>query len=141
LYEIFCSEAEFISCFRALNYTQLFKPQSAGIEGAENNVFMLIFNTTYLVPDKVYGKWIKWIREENIPYMLQSGYFEKPQIAKVYSNEEQEGESFSVQFHVAGLDELEQWHLKYATEFQTNFKAKFAEEVMFFATILEIMDL
>ncbi|MBP8783649.1 MAG: DUF4286 family protein [Paludibacter sp.] len=102
---------------------------------------MLIFNTTYLVSDKVYGKWIKWIREENIPYMLQSGYFDKPQIAKVYANEEQEGESFSVQYHVAGLDELEQWHLKYAAEFQSNFRSKFGEEVIFFATVLEIMDL
>ena len=63
------------------------------------------------------------------------------QTSKVYANEEQEGESFSVQYHVAGLDELEQWHLKYAAEFQSNFRSKFGEEVIFFATVLEIMDL
>ena len=46
-----------------------------------------------------------------------------------------------VQYHVAGLDELEQWHLKYAAEFQSDFRSKFGEEVIFFATVLEIMDL
>lgn len=102
---------------------------------------MLIFNTTYLVPDNLYKNWIKWLREENIPFMLRSGYFDKPQIAKVYVQQEQEGESFSVQFNVSGLDELEQWHIKYAEEFQLEFKQRFGEEIMFFATVLEIIDL
>jgi len=72
---------------------------------------------------------------------LPALHWHKPYQFEVYPNEEQEGESFSVQYHVAGLDELEQWHLKYAAEFQSDFKSKFGEEVIFFATVLEIMDL
>ncbi|MBN2766473.1 MAG: DUF4286 family protein [Paludibacteraceae bacterium] len=102
---------------------------------------MLIFNTTYLVPDKHYESWIKWLRKDCIPFMLQSEYLRHPQLAKVYAEEAQDGESYSVQFHVAGLEELEKWHLKYANEFQNMLRTKFGQEILFFATVLEIMDL
>ena len=50
---------------------------------------MLIFNTTFLVSDKVHGPWLKWVREQHIPFMLESDLFSKPQVAKVLSVEEQ----------------------------------------------------
>jgi len=100
---------------------------------------MLIFNTTFLVSDHVSGQWIKWIREEHIPFMLASKTFSKPQLAKVYTQEDQEGTSYSLQFHVADLHTLENWHIEYAKTFEKQFAEKFGTKVVFFATILEII--
>ena len=44
---------------------------------------MLIFNTTYKVPNVVNELWINWISEQHIPFMLQSGSFSKSQVAKI----------------------------------------------------------
>ena len=101
---------------------------------------MLIFNTTYLVSDKMHGVWNKWVREHLIPFMTGSNYFTQPQIAKVYTQEEQEGTSFSVQFHIADLAALEDWNNRYGAEFQKNCSEKFGTEVLFFSTVLEIME-
>ena len=101
---------------------------------------MLIFNTTYLVSDKSYGIWFKWLYEQHIPFMLESGYFNKPQVAKVLTNEPQDGTSYSVQFHISTMKELEAWNEKYGEEYANNFSKQFGEEVLFFSTVLEVME-
>lgn len=101
---------------------------------------MLILNTTYLVSDKMYGVWFKWLYEHHIPFMLNSGYFEKPQVAKVLSNEPQDGTSYSVQFQTANMRSLEAWNGKYAEAFLEEFSMQFGEEVLLFSTVLQVLE-
>jgi Domain of unknown function (DUF4286) len=101
---------------------------------------MLIFNTTFLVSDRYYGSWLKWSREFLIPFMLESGEFTQPQVAKVLGADDEEGTSFSVQFHIADMDKLVSWNAEYAERFQTEVSTRFGEEVLFFSTILEIIN-
>lgn len=101
---------------------------------------MLIFNTTFLVSDTAHTQWLKWVREQHIPFMMKSGTFTQPQIAKVFSNESQDGTSYSVQLQVQDLQALENWHIQYAKIFEQKFAETFGSEVIFFATILEIIE-
>ncbi|NDV46625.1 DUF4286 family protein [Paludibacter sp. 221] len=100
---------------------------------------MLIFNTTYLVSDKSYGIWYKWLNEQHLPSMLESGFFSKPQVAKVLTNEPQEGTSYSVQFQIADMKSLELWNETYGESFLSSFSKQFGEDVLLFSTILELM--
>jgi len=101
---------------------------------------MLIFNTTYLVSDKAHGSWLKWIREQHIPFMLDSTYFSQPQVARVITSAEQEGTSFSVQFKVNDMRTLKKWNQEYSAIFQENCSQQFGSEVIFFTTVLELID-
>lgn len=101
---------------------------------------MLIYNTTYLVSDKVYGAWYKWIKEYAIPFMTESGHLIQPQVAKVLNSDDQDGTSFSVQVKVRNVDILERWNAQYEAEIQRNCFEKFGTDVLFFSTTLEIMD-
>jgi hypothetical protein len=101
---------------------------------------MLIFNTTFLVSDRFHGAWLKWSREFLIPFMLESGEFTQPQVAKVLGAEDQEGTSFSVQFHIVDMDALVSWNAEYATMFQAEVSERFGQEVLFFSTILELIN-
>jgi hypothetical protein len=101
---------------------------------------MLIFNTTYVVSDKVHGQWIKWVREEHIPFMLSSALLSRPQVAKVIGAEDQDGTSYSVQFHVQNMESLEQWHTQYSNKLEQNVYEKFGTDALIFATILEIIE-
>lgn len=101
---------------------------------------MLIFNTTFVVSDKMHDKWMKWVREQHLPFMLESDILSKPQIAKIMGVEEQDGTSYSVQFHVKDMNDLEKWHVQYAQKFELQFSQKFGSEVLFFATVLEIIE-
>jgi hypothetical protein len=101
---------------------------------------MLIFNTTYLVPDNVYGVWYKWMKEFTIPFMTESGHFIKPQMAKVLGTGNEDGISVSVQVIVRDLETLERWNNRFEMELQKACYDKFGTEVLFFSTILEVLD-
>jgi len=101
---------------------------------------MLIFNTTYLVSDDVHNNWLKWIREQHIPFMLDSTYFSHPQVARVITSDKQEGTSFSVQFRVDDMRTLKRWNQEYNKAFQDNCSQQFGTEVIFFTTVLELVD-
>jgi len=101
---------------------------------------MLIFNTTYLVSDKAHGPWLKWVREQHIPFMLNSTYFSQPQVARVITSAEQDGTSFSVQFHVQDMHTLKLWNKEYSLLFQEKCSQQFGTEVIFFTTVLEVVE-
>ena len=101
---------------------------------------MLIFNITFLVSDKVHGSWLKWVREEHIPFMLDSTYFTLPQVARIITSDKEDGTSFSVQFHINDMRTLKQWNQQYSSAFQQSCSDKFGSEVLFFTTVLEIVE-
>ena len=101
---------------------------------------MLIFNTTYQVTTNHTEIWIQWIKNEHIPFMMKSDVFLEPQISKIVGSEDESGTSFSVQFKVDDMDTLVLWHTEYATEFQDKVSNKFGTEVVFFSTVLELLD-
>lgn len=101
---------------------------------------MLIFNTTYLVSDKVYDAWYGWMKEFTLPFMTESGHLLQPQIAKVLGTQDQEGISVSVQVKVRNMDILSRWNALYEAEIQRTCFEKFGTEVLFFSTVLEILD-
>ena len=101
---------------------------------------MLIFNTTYKVSSKVNDSWINWTKENHIPFMLNTGSFTMAQISKIIGSEDEEGTSYSVQFHIADMNTLMIWHKNNASAFQNSFAAVFGNEVSFFSTVLELID-
>jgi len=72
--------------------------------------------------------------------MLNSGCFDKPQIAKVMNSESERGISYCVQFRVKNTELLETWNLEHADIFMADFAERFGQEILFFSTTLEIIE-
>lgn len=101
---------------------------------------MIIFNTTYKVSNAVFNKWLQWVRENHIPLMTENDVFTKPQIARITGSEDEHGTSFSVQFHIADVANLENWYHKNGSEFERSINTNFGTEVLHFSTILELIE-
>jgi len=101
---------------------------------------MLIFNTTYLVSDKVHSAWLKWIREQHIPFMLDTTYFSQPQVAGVITSDKEDGTSFSVQFLISNMRTLKMWNQQFSSVLKENCSQQFGPEVLFFTTVLEMVE-
>ena len=100
---------------------------------------MLIFNITFLVSDNASEKWLDWVNMQHIPFMISSGYFTKPQLAKVLNDHGQDGTSYSVQYQIASAIKLEEWHRLFAEKLQQECTSNFGQEVLFFTTALELL--
>lgn len=100
---------------------------------------MLIFNITFLVSENTSEKWLNWVKGEHIPFMIATGFFSKPQLAKVLNDHGQDGTSYSVQYHIASNTDLEEWHRLHAEKMQQDCNAIFGQDVLFFTTALQLL--
>lgn len=101
---------------------------------------MIIYNTTYSVSDKVYGSFLKWVKEKHIPQMLASGYFSESRLSRVLSDEGQEGTSISVQLTAENISAVNKWREQYGDLFEMEISSLFSVDVLYFATFLEIIE-
>lgn len=100
---------------------------------------MLIYNTTYLIADRKFGPWIKWLREIHIPFMLSCG-FSNPLAAKILTaDSEQEGTSIAVQFQIQNFQLLKIWDEENAEAILNDLSERFGSEVLSFATVMEML--
>jgi hypothetical protein len=101
---------------------------------------MIIFNTTYLVSESSCEAWLEWVRNQHIPFMMSTGYFTLPQLSKVITEEPQDEVSFALQFTAANLHTLNDWNQLYENSFREELTRLFGTEVLYFTTLLEIME-
>ncbi len=101
---------------------------------------MIIFNTTYSVSDKVYGSFLKWVKEKHVPGMINSGYFSESVVTRVLSDEIDEGSAISIQLKADSIDAVNQWKSEYGDLFQMEISSLFSVEVLYFSTFLEVID-
>ncbi|MHB9056137.1 MAG: DUF4286 family protein [Paludibacteraceae bacterium] len=100
---------------------------------------MILYNTTYLVADRQYGPWIKWLKEIHIPFMLNCG-FTNPQAAKILTaDKEQEGTSIAVQFNIQDLSILKIWDEEFAETQMNDIARRFGADVLSFSTVMEML--
>lgn len=100
---------------------------------------MYIYNTTFLVSDQSYEKWMKWVNEKHIPEVLTDQSFCEPQLVRVLNNEPAPEKSYSLQFKVESISYLYNWMQTMEPKIQEELMMKFGTEVLFFSTILEIL--
>jgi antibiotic biosynthesis monooxygenase (ABM) superfamily enzyme len=101
---------------------------------------MLILNITFLVSNQTKEKWLKWVKDKHIPFMMNTGHFSKARVARVISNEENDGTSYAVQYETDSIESLENWNRINSEKFQKHCYEDFStSEILFFSTVLEII--
>lgn len=99
---------------------------------------MYIYNTTYLVGESLLPKWKTWIEQSKIPMMQRFGFYNE-QIARVLSENTEDGISISVQFRIDSIQRLTQWRRTQLDAMRKELYDLFGTEVLSFDTILEVL--
>ncbi len=105
---------------------------------------MIIFNTTYCVSQKAYANFLKWLKENHLPQTLASGFFTDAKVSRVLmedSEDETEQHSISVQLTATDLDAVAAWHEKHGDLFRMEVSSLFSEEVLYFSTFMETIEI
>jgi len=99
---------------------------------------MIIYNVTINVQEDIHDKWIKWMKEEHIPDMLQTKKFQKALMTKVMVQEPMGGITYSVQYTTESKEMLERYYNENAGEMRSKSKA-FEGKFVAFRTELEVI--
>ncbi|TRO64497.1 DUF4286 family protein [Christiangramia sabulilitoris] len=99
---------------------------------------MVIYNVTINVQEDIHDKWLKWMKEEHIPDMLDTRKFQKALMTKVLVQEPMGGITYSVQYTAESKEMLESYYAENADELRSRSKA-FEGKFVAFRTELEVI--
>lgn len=101
---------------------------------------MYLYNITYHIPQEITEQWIDWLKNEHLDKMLKQDFIQKAQLIKVHNPEESTNQSFAVQYHVNSKPDLIFLQKHLLQNIPVQLKKIFGEQVLFFATELEILE-
>lgn len=102
---------------------------------------MIIFNTTFHAEDDVLDDYITFMKEVYIPRAAGSGFLHEPRFARIHSQHEESGSSYSLQFMVKNVDTLNHWFAMEGQTLQEEMTARFGNKALGFVTLLEEIEL
>lgn len=102
---------------------------------------MIIYNTTFHIDNDSHHEFIDYLKKEFIPQSLASGLLTRARLSRILSQHVDEGESYSLQYHVKDNATLNEWITKEGQALQQSLVLKFKEKVVGFTTLLEEVEL
>lgn len=102
---------------------------------------MIILNTTFHIDDAVHDAALDYLKSVYIPEAIKSGRVSQPRLRKIWTDSQDEGCSYSVQFSVSDIEALEIWDSETGKRLNASLVEKFAYRMAGFSTLLEEIDL
>ena len=102
---------------------------------------MLVFNTTYYVPDALKQSFLHWLRHEYLPQVAATSIMQSPRVLRVMGMNAEEQTSVAVQFEVASLQEMRRWRNEYEEHFNAMLSVEFDGQIQSFSTMLEPIEM
>lgn len=99
---------------------------------------MIIYNVTINVQEDIHDEWVKWMKEEHIPEMLETKKFSKALMTKVLVQEPMGGITYSVQYTAESRKMLQRYYDENAEDLRSRSKA-FEGKFVAFRTELEVI--
>jgi hypothetical protein len=103
---------------------------------------MLLYNVTVKISTEKQAEWLKWMREIHIPEVLATGVFSHHRLCKMVMpvDEDNDGETYAIQYFCADMDTLNNYFDKYAPTLQRHHTKHFGGHFVAFRTVLEIVE-
>lgn len=83
---------------------------------------------------------LDYLKKKYIPAAIRSGFLQNACLRHILQTEQEEGESFSVQFHVKNVDTLNFWLENEGRNMQSALVNRFGPKIAGFTTLLEEID-
>ena len=101
---------------------------------------MIVYNTTFHIEKDSIYECLAYLKQQYIPQAAASGFLLKPCLRRVLQTEEEEGENYSVQFHVKNIDTLNFWLQNEGNRLHKELVNRFGYKIAGFSTLLEELD-
>lgn len=100
---------------------------------------MIIYNVTIKIDDSIHNEWIKWMQEEHIPDLMQTGLFTESKLCRLLEQDDSEGPTYAAQYFCKSLEEYNEYITKYAPSMREKGFVRFGNKFIAFRTVMEII--
>ena len=98
---------------------------------------MIVYNTTFHIHKDLLADCSAFLKSRHIPQAAASGLLHDPYLRRILNSENEEGESYSVQFHTQDTASLNRWWQLEGRALQQEVGDRYQEKVGGFSTLLE----
>ncbi len=107
---------------------------------------MIVYNTTFHIHKDIVEEGLEYLKKSYIPKASEGGILLSPSfdgtyLRRILDSRNEEGESFSVQFHTRDIDSLNEWVRKEGGALQQDLIGRYKEKIAGFSTLLEDIEL
>ena len=99
----------------------------------------LVYNITIAVSEDVREEWLDWMRDVQIPKVLETGLFTSARLMRFHAFE-RDALTYSVQYLSESKENYEQYQREFAPAIDARHQKRFGEGATTFSTVLEVLD-
>jgi len=100
---------------------------------------MIIYNVTIKVENDSAEAWVKWMKAEHMPELMNTGLFTDCRLCRLLEQDETEGVTYAAQYFCAGIEQYNNYIDNYAEKMRNEGSRLFGGKFVAFRTVMEII--
>lgn len=101
---------------------------------------MFIYNVTIKVDNSIAAHWLKWLKEEHIPELMQTGCFTSHTILHLLEIDDSEGPTYAIQYKVESKALYNNYLNKHAAIMRAKSFEKWGSQFIAYRSFMQIVN-
>ncbi len=99
---------------------------------------MIIYNVTVKVDNDIAHEWVKWMKQEHIPELMQTGLFVDYRLCRLLEQDETEGKTYTAQYFCDSMEHYNTYISEHAAKMREKGFARFGNKFAAFRTVMKV---
>jgi hypothetical protein len=100
---------------------------------------MIIYNVTVKLDNEIEENWVRWMLDEHIPMLMQTGLFKDARLCRLLEQEEADGVTYIAQYFCESIAEYNTYISEHAQVMREHGFKKFGNKFLAFRTVMEVV--
>ncbi len=99
---------------------------------------MIIYNVTVKIDAEAADEWVKWMKEEHMPELMNTGLFTDSRLCRLLEQDETEGRTYTAQYFCNTIEDYNSYIDNHAQHMRDKGFTRFGNRFMAFRTVMEV---
>ncbi|HMJ46191.1 MAG TPA: DUF4286 family protein [Ferruginibacter sp.] len=101
---------------------------------------MIIYNVTIQIEKESADEWLRWLMEEHIPEIVNTGCFTDTKVLKLLDTDESEGLTYAVQYFAENIQNYNSYSENFAHLMRQKSFDKWGNKFIAFRSLMEVVN-
>jgi hypothetical protein len=99
----------------------------------------VIYNVTVKVESSIADAWLKWLLEEHLPEMMQTGCFTENKVVRLLEVDDSEGPTYAIQYSAGSKADYNRYIAVHSQRLQKKSYDKWGDRFIAFRSVMEVV--
>lgn len=101
---------------------------------------MLIYNVTVKVDWSIHDEWVKWMLNEHLPEMVNTGCFTNSKLMRLLETDENDGPTYAAQYFAEKKADYDRYIKDHSPAVRKKYSEKWGDRVVAFRTLMQVVE-